>query len=233
MMVLAGQLWEGMFIHCLICYSLIVSMDNTPNWLMDWMVLDWNVKGLNDKDKRLAVYNKIEESNCSVVCLQETKCHSFDHSFNRSFCPKRFDRFAFSPSIGASGGIIVLWNSSIFNGEVLEIHRSAVRIKFSSAYNNQLWQLVCVYGPCSGLERDTFIQWLHDLDIPLHDNWLLLGDFNFMRSVENRNKHGADMNDIFLFNEIISHLGLIELPLKGRSFTWSNMQDSPLLQQID
>jgi hypothetical protein len=99
---------------------------------MDWMVLYWNVRGLNDKDKRLAVYNKIEESNCSVVCLQETKCHSFDHSFIRSFCPKRFDRFAFSPSICASGGIIVLWNSSIFNGEVLEIHRSAVRIKFSS-----------------------------------------------------------------------------------------------------
>jgi hypothetical protein len=54
-----------------------------------------------------------------------------------------------------------------------------------------------------------------------------------MRSIENRNKPGADMNDIFLFNEIISHLGLIELALKGRSFTWSNMQDSPLLQQID
>jgi hypothetical protein len=62
------------------------------------------------------------------------------------------------------------------------------------------------------------------------NNWLLLGDFNFMRSAENRNKPRVDMNDIFLFNEIISHLGLIELPLKGRYFTWSNMQDSPLLQ---
>jgi exonuclease III len=111
-------------------------MDNTPQWLMDWMVLDWNVRGLNDKDKRLAVYNKIDESNYSIVCLQETKCQSFDHSFIRSFCPKIFDRFAFSPSIGASGGIIVLWNISIFNGSVLEIHRSAIRIQFSSTYNN-------------------------------------------------------------------------------------------------
>jgi hypothetical protein len=101
---------------------------------------------------------------------------------------------------------------------------------FSSTSNNQPWQLVTVYGPCSGLERDTFVQWLHDLDVPMHENWLLLGDYNFIRSVDNRNKPGADMNDIFLFNSIISHLGLIELPLKGRSFTWSNMQDSPLLQ---
>jgi hypothetical protein len=104
---------------------------------------------------------------------------------------------------------------------------------FSSTSNNQPWQLVTFYGPCSGLERDIFFQWLHDLDIPMHENWLLLGDFNFIRSVDNRNKPGSDMNDIFLFNGIISHLGLIELPLKGRSFTWSNMQDSPLLQQID
>ena len=64
-------------------------------------------------------------------------------------------------------------------------------------------------------------------------NWLLLGDFNFIRSLDNRNLPGGDINDIFLFNEIIGHLGLLELPLKGRRFTWSNMQDFPLLEQLD
>ena len=88
-------------------------MDNTPSRMLDWKVLDWNVHGLNDKDKRLLVYNKIDESQCAIICLQETKCENFDHSFIRTFYPKRFDRFVFSPSVGASGGIIVLWNSSI------------------------------------------------------------------------------------------------------------------------
>uniref|UniRef100_A0A453EXI1 Uncharacterized protein n=1 Tax=Aegilops tauschii subsp. strangulata TaxID=200361 RepID=A0A453EXI1_AEGTS len=36
-----------------------------------------------------------------------------------------------------------------------------------------------------------------------------------------------------MFNEAISELGLIELPLKGRQFSWSNMQDSPLLEKLD
>ena len=63
--------------------------------------------------------------------------------------------------------------------------------------------------------------------------WLLLGDFNFIRSMDNRNLPGGDVNDIFIFNEIIGHLGLLELPLKGRRFTWSNMQDVPLLEQLD
>jgi hypothetical protein len=53
--------------------------------------------------------------------VQETKCDNIDHKFLRKFCPKRFDTFAFSPSMGASGGILVVWNSSVFSGELLEI----------------------------------------------------------------------------------------------------------------
>ena len=208
-------------------------MDSTSTWLLDWKVLDWNVRGLNDKDKRLLVYNKIDESQCAIICLQETKCESFDHSFIRSFCPKRFDKFVFSPSVGASGGIIVLWNSSVFGGQLIQITSLAITVNFSSTHTNETWTLVTVYGPCRGIERDIFVQWLHDLVIPIHENWLLVGDFNFILSVDNRNRPGADMNDIFIFNEIISHLGLLELPLKGRSFTWSNMQDQPLLEQLD
>jgi hypothetical protein len=63
--------------------------------------------------------------------------------------------------------------------------------------------------------------------------WMLMGDFNFYRYVENRNKAGGNFQDTLTFNNIISHLGLIELPLKGRSYTWSNMQAAPLLEQID
>jgi hypothetical protein len=36
-----------------------------------------------------------------------------------------------------------------------------------------------------------------------------------------------------IFHETISNLGLQEIPLKGRSYTWSNMQQDPLLEQLD
>ena len=35
------------------------------------------------------------------------------------------------------------------------------------------------------------------------------------------------------FNNIIINLDLVEIPLKGRSFTWSNKQDEPLLEKLD
>jgi len=62
---------------------------------------------------------------------------------------------------------------------------------------------------------------------------MIMGDFNFYRSLSDRNKSGGNINDIMIFNEIISNLGLLEIPLKGRKYTWSNMQDDPLLEQID
>jgi hypothetical protein len=62
---------------------------------------------------------------------------------------------------------------------------------------------------------------------------MLMGDFNFYRYAKNINRAGGNFQDSLIFNNIISHLGLIELPLKGRSYTWSNTQDVPLLEQID
>ena len=93
--------------------------------------------------------------------------------------------------------------------------------------------MVNVYGPCQRQLRDNFVHWLYHTNIPRDELWLFLGDFNFIRSVENRNQPGGDVNDMFIFNEIIGHLGLLELPLKGRQYTWSNMQNDPLLEQLD
>ena len=37
-----------------------------------------------------------------------------------------------------------------------------------------------------------FTNWLFDLNIPDDENWLILGDFNFIRSMNDRNKPGGD-----------------------------------------
>jgi hypothetical protein len=134
--------------------------------------------------------------------------------------------------LGASGGILVCWASSIFSINTLEKHDFAVKLEVSSAHNLEAWTLIVVYGPCRQPGRDLFVNWLYNLDILDDDLWLLVGDFNFYRSAENRNRPGGNFIDSIIFINIISHLGLIELPLKGRAYTWSNMQSSPLLEQV-
>lgn len=95
---------------------------------------------------------------------------------------------------------MICWNSSIFTASNIVIESFGIQLTFTSTHSNLFWTLVTVYGPCAGIERDNFLTWLHDLQILDDDLWLLLGDFNFYRSVFNMNKSGADINDIFLFN---------------------------------
>lgn len=64
-------------------------------------------------------------------------------------------------------------------------------------------------------------------------DWLIVGDFNLIRRPLDRNREGADTIEMFLFNEAISKLGLIELSLHGRQYTWTNKQFPPLLERLD
>ena len=198
-----------------------------------WNILCWNIRGLNDPSKWPALRNKLEESNASIVCLQETKKAEFDASFIKKFAPRKFDKFAYVPADGASGGLLILWVGNLFSGQIMLEESFGLAVEFTSLISAEIFIVVNVYGPCTGIERENFVAWLFHLSIADDALWLLLGDFNFYRFVENRNRDGANMSDIATFNEIISYLGLIELPIKGRSFTWSNMQAEPLLEQLD
>jgi endonuclease/exonuclease/phosphatase family metal-dependent hydrolase len=60
-----------------------------------------------------------------------------------------------------------------------------------------------------------------------------MGDFNLIRSTEDRNRPGGNINNMLLFNSLIQQHDLEEIPLKGRSYTWSNMQNSPLIEKLD
>jgi exonuclease III len=98
--------------------------------LKKWIVLCWNIRGLNAKSKQLALMNAINLSGCSMVCLQETKKCDFDINFIKSYYPKRFDDFVFIPSDGASGGLIIIWDSSVFSGMIMHCEPFAVSVHF-------------------------------------------------------------------------------------------------------
>lgn len=78
-----------------------------------------------------------------------------------------------------------------------------------------------------------FLNWLDGTEIPEDADWLIVGDFNLIRSFDDRNKPGGNVNEMLTFNAVISRLGLVDIPLKGRKFTWSNKQTNPLLEKLD
>ena len=87
--------------------SSTVSMDTSPSnnnnnnnrsLNRSWNILNWNIRGVNSEDKCNAIKKKIDETDCAIFCIQETKREHFDHSFIKKLAPKRFNQFAFFPS---------------------------------------------------------------------------------------------------------------------------------------
>lgn len=81
--------------------------------------------------------------------------------------------------------------------------------------------------------RLNFFNWFQNIQIDDDANWLVLGDYNYVGYPHNINRERDSIQDMFLFNEAISQHDLVEIPLKRRSYTWSNMQDAPLLEKLD
>jgi exonuclease III len=55
------------------------------------------LRGFNSEKKWVALAIKIVESNCDIICLQETKRETFDLDYTRKFCPKKFNKFEYLP----------------------------------------------------------------------------------------------------------------------------------------
>ena len=102
-------------------------------------------------------------------------------NFLKNFAPKRFNQFAYIPSDGASGGLLIVWTGNAFKGEIIQAECFGLVVRFQSTISDETFYLVNVYGPCEGIDRDNFVAWLYSLDIEDDALWLLVGDFNFYR----------------------------------------------------
>lgn len=187
---------------------------------------------MNSKEKWLALSNTINETCCEIICLQETKREHIDSNLVRKFCPKRINKFDYHPFNGASGGLLVAWNITLFHGVKVFEKKNALSIQFTSNLNGNCWIVSNIYGPCQLNERAEFLDWFQNIQMDDSTDWMVLGDFYIIRYPDKRNKDGGNLNEMMNFNAAIGELGLVEIPMKGRNFTWSNMQEAPCWKKL-
>jgi hypothetical protein len=87
--------------------------------------------------------DKISESNCDVIWLQETKRENFDIQFIRKFCPPSFE---FLPSVGASGAVLTVWKSQLFQGHLAFSSEYSISMEFTYNHNDVDWVLLIGMG---------------------------------------------------------------------------------------
>ena len=133
---------------------------------------------------------------------------------------------------GASGGILIIWDSKKLSSEEVVIGYFSVSVKFLLDGCGPLW-LSTVYGPNNPLLRKDF--WVELLDIfglsfPL---WCVGGDFNVIRRSSEKLGGSSFTSSMRDFDGFISDCELIDPPLRNAPFTWSNIQKSPVCKRLD
>ena len=75
---------------------------------MNLKILSWNVRGLNEKKKRLKIHNLLHTWRADIVCLQETKLEWVTRGLVRSIWSCPYIDWLYLGSKGASGGILLM-----------------------------------------------------------------------------------------------------------------------------
>jgi hypothetical protein len=110
---------------------------------------------------------------------------------------------------------------------------TGLSIEFSSMISDHSWILTQIYAPCTTEGKQNFLDWFYSIDMQADTDWLVVGDFNLIRKPEDRNKPRGNLREMLDFNAAINRHDLEELRLNGAKFTWTNKQQSPLLERLD
>lgn len=75
-------------------------------------ITSWNVRDFGRLAKCTDVKIALLHTNPSVICFQETKLEDVTIFKAATFLPPNCRSFVFSPSNGASGGLLTTWNEN-------------------------------------------------------------------------------------------------------------------------
>ena len=195
-------------------------------------IRSWNIRGLGSRKKRRVVKDFLRLQNPDVVMFKETKREVCDRRFVGSVWSVRNKEWAILPACGASGGILIIWDSKKMSGEKVVIGSFSVSVKFLLDGSGPLW-LSAVYGPNNPSIRKDFWVELLDLFCLTYPSWCVGGDFNVIRRRSEKLEGSGFTSSMRDFDGFIRECELHDPPLRNASFTWSNMQESLVCKRLD
>lgn len=108
-----------------------------------------------------------------------------------------------------------------------------ISVVLTEISSGQKFTVTNTYGPSVDQQKSEYIKELRKLAANIEGPWLIAGDFNLVRWLVDRS---GDMRGISLmceFNDLITEFALSDVPLKNRSYTWSNHRPIPIFSKLD
>ena len=188
------------------------------------IILSYNSRGLGRGIKWAAIRRLNLKHKVDLVCIQETKKERFDKIICQSIWGDSTVSWDNIPSVQASGGLLYKWNNLTFEVERRVKGRNFLMLEGRWVKENQRLYIVNVYAPCDLAGKRALWDELRQLKVSNPNGlWCFLGDFNSIRSQEERigsSQRIAGTFDISDFNDWIFEMELQEIKCFGSRLTW-------------
>nr|GEV81248.1 RNA-directed DNA polymerase, eukaryota [Tanacetum cinerariifolium] len=129
---------------------------------------------------------------------------------------------------GNSGGILCVWEATVFKKDYATISDNFVAIYGTWLPSNSKVLFVAIYAPQQVSQK--WILW--DYVSTLIDRWngevVVLGDFNEVRNIDERRGSCFNPTSARVFDQFISASGLVDVTMEGYTFTWSHPSRSKM-----
>jgi exonuclease III len=191
----------------------------------------WNIRGLNKASRIKCLNDFIMNNKLDFVGIQETKKPDFPSNL-LNLIDRRMEWIVL-PARGTAGGILVGLKAEVFEVMEWKLYDYCVSVIVKNQLDSMVWRLIVTYGSPYEEKKIEYITELHSV----MSNWdgptLIGGDFNLVRSQNEKSNGVINYGHAELFNEWVNRWGLIENKDSCRYFTWSNNHACPIMTVLD
>lgn len=184
----------------------------------------WNIRGLNDPSKQVEVRKFILDNSLSLCGIVETtvRFQNLDGAL-RNCLPANWE-YIRNVGSGLVGRAFCTWNPVFVKADLISSSDQQITCRINHVNTLHPFIVTLVYGLNFAGDRAMTWNELRGLHFSVgSDPWLLIGDFNAVRRLNERSNHdNFDHTAAASFNSCIEDIDIDDLPAKGFWFSWSN-----------
>ncbi|KAL5134737.1 hypothetical protein HKD37_03G007822 [Glycine soja] len=205
-------------------------------WLKSWVsplmeamktllnIATHNVRDLGWCGKWRSIRNMVKEEKLDLLCMQETKQQEVSSNLCKALWGRDDVSWIDYPASNTEGGLLCLWQKECFTLQRSFSSDGFIGLERIWA-NGDIPIVVNIYALCDlASKKRLWESILFERRRNTMEAWVLLCDFNDIRVLSER-KGESSQNygdlDRKVFNCFIEDMGLEDLPLIGRRFTWT------------
>ncbi|XP_074316548.1 uncharacterized protein LOC141652839 [Silene latifolia] len=186
-------------------------------------VSSWNIRGFNDPIKQQEVRGYLRDNKVEVLGSLETRVKLNNFAAISRLFPSYLVMNNYSHHY--NGRIWVFLDIRRVTLVSSYVHDQLIHLELQHNASNKTFHVSFVYGSNDADHRERLWVELKGVASKV-TNWILMGDWNIVRSMEERiGPNPPSVRDMLAFNQCILDCQLDDLHSLGCEYTWTNKQD--------